>query len=97
MPGTLIYARAHAATTLLANTLAHMWTRNRRSHEDCLEVAAMLRYTHMKIREWLEEVGCELTDSEIEDACWKLVYESRTFEERVRDSKDADAKGFDPG
>ncbi len=94
---TLLYARAYAATTLLANALAKLWTKKSRTHEGCLELSAILRYTHLKIREWLEEVGCELTDAEIEDECWKLVYKSRTLEEKVEAAKDADSGGFDPG
>lgn len=72
MPGTLVYAKACAATTLLAGALARLWMRKRRTHENCVEVAAYLRYTNNRVRAWLDEVGCELTDGEIETAYLRI-------------------------
>ena len=86
----LTYARAHAATTLLANALARLWTTKRRTLENCVELAAVLRYTNKKVRNWLDEVGFELTDGQIEDAYWKIEHRYRTLEERVEANKDAD-------
>lgn len=81
--GTLKYARAVASTTLLNNALADLWTKASRSHESCVKVSAYLLYTHAKIRDFLDEVGCELTAAEINEVYKEIEASHQRITERT--------------